>query len=152
VYQKCIYKANIYNIKEITLPSPETNFWKTVKKNLVGFKWVRLESWATKGVPDLMGFTETGDILTIELKVAKGNKVLLSPHQIAFHVEHQNSPCFILVKRAFDKAPRKSEVYLYTASQVRQISEQGLAVLPIYHSLSPIDWSGVRDALLATLA
>ena len=62
----------------------ESNFWKQVKNNLKEFQWVRLESWATKGVPDLMGFTEEGVIFTIELKVAKGKSVSFSPHQIAF--------------------------------------------------------------------
>ena len=119
----------------------ETNFWKAVKKNLTDFQWVRLESWATKG----------GQIFTIELKVTKSRAVYFSPHQIAFHVEHQNSPCFILVKRVFDKAPRKSEVYLYHAEQVRQIVAQGLDTPARYSSLSPVDWSGVRDSLLALL-
>ena len=34
----------------------ETNFWKQIKNNLTDFQWVRLESWATKGVPDVMGW------------------------------------------------------------------------------------------------
>ena len=129
----------------------ETNFWKAVKNNLTDFQWVRLESWATKGVPDLMGFTKGGQIFTIELKVTKSRAVYFSPYQIAFHVEHQNSPCFILVKRVFDKVPRKSEVYLYHAEQVRQIVDQGLDAPARYSTLSPVDWSVVRDSLLTEL-
>jgi len=61
------------------LPKPETKFWREIKKNLPEFKWVRLESWATQGVPDLLGFAEDGTIFTIELKVARVEK-FISPH------------------------------------------------------------------------
>ena len=129
----------------------ETNFWKSVKKNLTDFQWVRLESWATKGVPDLMGFTKGGQIFTIELKVTKSRSVYFSPHQIAFHVEHENSPCFILVKALSPSSPKKYGIYLFHAKQVRQIVEQGLDASARYSTLSPVNWSVVRDSLLTEL-
>jgi len=129
----------------------ESNFWKQVKNNLKEFQWVRLESWATKGVPDLMGFTEEGVIFTIELKVAKGKSVSFSPHQIAFHIEHQNSPCFILVKALSPSTPKKYGVYLFHAKEVREIADKGLDASAIYSSLSPVDWTEVRDSLLSAL-
>ena len=129
----------------------ETNFWKQIKNNLTDFQWVRLESWATKGVPDLMGFTKGGQIFTIELKVTKSRSVYFSPHQIAFHVEHENSPCFILVKALSPSSPKKYGVYLFHAKQVRQIVEQGLDAPARYSTLSPVDWTKVRDSLLTEL-
>tara|TARA_R100001530_G_scaffold80344_1_gene56079 strand:+ start:642 stop:1043 length:402 start_codon:yes stop_codon:yes gene_type:complete len=129
----------------------ETNFWKQIKNNLTDFQWVRLESWATKGVPDVMGFTKDGKIFTIELKVAKSKSVYFSPHQIAFHIEHQNSPCFILVKALSPSTPKKYGAYLFHAKEVREIVEQGLDAPAIYSSLSPVDWTEVRDSLLSAL-
>ena len=131
---------------------PETKFWREIKKNLTEFKWVRLESWATQGVPDLLGFAEDGTIFTIELKVARGRKVHFSPHQIAFHVEHQDSPCLILVKRVFESKPLNSELFLFSSSQVQSVSEQGLDTRPLYTTPYPVPWSEVRDALLDALA
>ena len=129
----------------------ETNFWKQIKNNLTDFQWVRLESWATKGVPDVMGFTKDGKIFTVELKVTKSRSVYFSPHQIAFHVEHENSPCFILVKALSPSSPKKYGIYLFHAKQVRQIVEQGLDTSARYSTLSPVDWSVVRDSLLTEL-
>ena len=129
----------------------ETNFWKQIKNNLTDFQWVRLESWATKGVPDVMGFTKDGKIFTVELKVTKSRTVYFSPHQIAFHVEHENSPCFILVKALSPSSPKKYGIYLFHAKQVRQIVEQGLDASARYSTLSPVNWTKVRDSLLTEL-
>ena len=129
----------------------ETNFWKQIKNNLTDFQWVRLESWATTGVPDVMGFTKDGKIFTVELKVTKSRSVYFSPHQIAFHVEHENSPCFILVKALSPSSPKKYGIYLFHAKQVRQIVEQGLDASARYSTLSPVNWSVVRDSLLTEL-
>jgi len=134
------------------LPKPETKFWREIKKNLTEFKWVRLESWATQGVPDLLGFAEDGTIFTIELKVAKGRKVRFSPHQIAFHVEHQDSPCLILVKRVVKSKPLDSGLFLFSSSQVQSVSEQGLDTPTLYTTPYPVPWSEVGDALLDALA
>ena len=134
------------------MPKPETKFWREIKKKLTEFKWVRLESWATQGVPDLLGFAEDGTIFTIELKVARGRKVHFSPHQIAFHVEHQDSPCLILVKRVFESKPLNSELFLFSSSQVQAVSEQGLDTPTLYTTPYPVPWSEVRDALLDALA
>ena len=129
----------------------ETNFWKQIKNNLTDFQWVRLESWATKGVPDVMGFTKDGKIFTVELKVTKSRSVYFSPHQIAFHVEHENSPCFILVKALSPSSPKKYGIYLFHAKQVRQIVEQGLDASARYSTLSLVNWTKVRDSLLTEL-
>ena len=129
----------------------ETNFWKQIKNNLTDFQWVRLESWATKGVPDVMGVTKDGKIFTVELKVTKSRSVYFSPHQIAFHGEHENSPCFLLVKALSPSSPKKYGIYLFHAKQVRQIVEQGLDTSARYSTLSPVNWTEVRDSLLTEL-
>ena len=75
----------------------ESKFWQEVKKNTPGISWTRLESWASAGVPDLLGYNKSGHFFTVELKVTRSNKVAFSPHQIAFHSRHSNNS-FILVK------------------------------------------------------
>ena len=74
----------------------ESKFWREVKKNTPGISWTRLESWASAGVPDLLGYNKNGHFFTVELKVTRSNSVAFSPHQIAFHSRHSNNS-FILV-------------------------------------------------------
>ena len=85
----------------------ESNFWQQVKKNLKEFQWLRLESWASQGVPDLLGTTKNGQLFTVELKVIKSNKPNISPHQIAFHLQRKNSPCFILISSLVQSSSQK---------------------------------------------
>ena len=75
----------------------ESKFWQEVKKNTPGISWTRLESWASAGVPDLLGYNKSGHFFTVELKVTRSNSVTFSPHQIAFHSRHPHNS-FILVK------------------------------------------------------
>ena len=75
----------------------ESKFWQEVKQHTPGIAWTRLESWASAGVPDLLGYNKKGHFFTVELKVTRSNKVTFSPHQIAFHSRHPENS-FILVK------------------------------------------------------
>jgi hypothetical protein len=94
---------------------PESKFWKEVKKNTPKISWTRLESWASFGVPDLLGYHESCGFFMVELKVSTGNKIRLSPHQIMFHTIHPKRN-FILVKEA---APRS--IKLYESSAIREL-------------------------------
>jgi len=125
---------------------PESLFWQQVKKNLKEFSFIRLESWVNHGIPDVLGTTKEGIYFTVELKVTKSNRVSFSPHQISYHEERKNSPAFILVKRALDSSPRKSQLYIYSSDQVLSLSKEGLKTSPL--SLSdPINWSFVQEHL-----
>ena len=75
----------------------ESKFWQEVKQHTPGISWTRLESWASAGVPDLLGYNKKGHFFTVELKVTRSNKVTFSPHQIAFHKRHPDNT-FILVQ------------------------------------------------------
>jgi len=75
----------------------ESKFWEEVKRNTPEIQWTRLESWASAGVPDLLGYNKSGHFFTVELEVTSRNSVTFSPHQIAFHVRHPHNS-FILVK------------------------------------------------------
>ena len=98
----------------------ESKFWQEVKQNTPGISWTRLESWASAGVPDLLGYNKKGYYFTLELKVSKRNSVRFSPHQIAFHKLHPKNS-FILVQSL---APRCLK--LYEGSQILELVACGL--------------------------
>ena len=104
----------------------ESNFWQEVKKKTQQFQWVRLESWAGQGVPDLLGTTKEGKFFTVELKVTKSNRVNISPHQIAFHKSRKKSPSFFLVKSLVHGQSKKSQIYLVPSSLVDLLINDGL--------------------------
>jgi len=117
---------------------PESKFWQVVKKNTPKIQWTRLESWISLGVPDLLGYNDSCGFFMVELKVANGNKIKLSPHQILFHTTMTRRN-FILVKA---DAPRSA--ILYESSAIRELQ----------HSLRDAkiaakdDWSEIQAKLL----
>ena len=88
--------------KDLTTLKPETKFWHKVKKSMPEISFTRLENLSSFGTPDLLCYNKNHTFFTIELKVAKGNSVKLSPHQISFHVKHPHRT-FILVSSALYK-------------------------------------------------
>jgi hypothetical protein len=120
---------------------PESKFWQVVKKNTPKIQWTRLESWISLGVPDLLGYNDSCGFFMVELKVAKGNKIKLSPHQILFHTTMTRRN-FILVKA---DAPRSA--ILYESSAIRELQ----------HSLRDAkiaaqdDWAAIQGKLLGEI-
>ena len=129
------------------MASLEKNFWQEIRKKLKHYQWLRLESYATQGVPDLLGTTQDGMFFTVELKVTKSKRVKVSPHQIAFHKARLNSPSFILVKSLVQSPSKKSQLYLYHSSQLDQLLTKGIE--PSF--LVPDGWSGLVEFLSLTL-
>ena len=78
---------------------PESKFWNLVKKNTPKIQWTRLESWASFGVPDLVGYNDNCGFFMVELKVTKSKKVHFSPHQRMFHLTRTQRN-FILLRDA----------------------------------------------------
>ena len=78
---------------------PESKFWKLIKKNTPKIQWTRLESWASFGVPDLVGYHDSCGFFMVELKVTKTKKVHFSPHQRMFHMTRTQRN-FILLRDA----------------------------------------------------
>ena len=94
--------------------------------------FTRLENLSGFGTPDLLCYNKKGTFFTCELKVAKGNSVKLSPHQISFHVKHPHNS-FILVS---------SDVYkdekLYEGSRCLELVACGLRLEPLSSGLDLI--------------
>lgn len=86
---------------------PETNLWKKLKKNTPKIDWTRLESWASFGVPDLLGYHDSCGFFMVELKVTKTHKVSFSPHQKLFHMT-KTKRNFILLE---DTSSRSIKLY-----------------------------------------
>ena len=76
---------------------PEAKLYQKLKKATPRIIWNRIENLSILGMPDLLGYNDSGHFFTVELKVTKGNKVKFSPHQIAFHKSHPKKT-FILVR------------------------------------------------------
>ena len=98
----------------------ETKFWQEVKRNTPEISWTRIENTSLLGTPDLLGYNANSNFFTVELKVTKSNKVIFSPHQIAFHVRHPNST-FIMVKHLASR-----DVKLYEGKDIMELVACGL--------------------------
>ena len=109
---------------------PETKFWNELKRNTNKIIWTRLENKALFGTPDLLGYSPNNNFFTVELKVAKGNKIIFSPHQISFHMKH-NLNTFILVACSLDKG----KVRLYPGSRILELVDLGLKLEPLREGL-----------------
>ena len=77
--------------------APERKLYQDLKKNTKGIIWNRIENLSLLGMPDVLGYNTFGQFFTIELKVARGNKLRFSPHQISWHVVHPKHT-FILAR------------------------------------------------------
>ena len=83
-------------------------------------KITRVESVATLGFPDCV-LALAGKLFLVELKVATpSGRVKVSPHQVAFHVGHQDFPCFILVAH-------ETVMYLIEARNVMDLVDKPLS-------------------------
>jgi len=121
---------------------PESKLWQKVKKHTPNIIWTRVESWASFGFPDLVGYTEKRGFFTVELKVTKSNKVTFSPHQIAFHVKHPTNT-FILIQTHDARCPR-----LYPGSAVRELADRGLSACELVRL--PLESLSELERLLVT--
>ena len=101
----------------------ESKFYNELKRITPQIRWSRIENTSAAGTPDLLGYNANRFFFTVELKVANGNKVRLSPHQISFHVRHPINT-FILVKT-------KAACRLYLGEQVKELFACGLSLEPV---------------------
>ena len=103
----------------------ESKFYNEIKKNINQISWIRIENSGLHGVADLLAYNVNGTFFTVELKVARGNKVTFSPHQIAFHFKHPKNT-FILVKGQDPRSPK-----LFEGSMIHELATSGCRTKPI---------------------
>ena len=98
---------------------------KNVSKDIV---WTRIENQSLFGTPDLLGYNSKCTFFTVELKVANGNKVRLSPHQVSFHFLHPKNS-FVLVES-------RDKHLLFEGKQSLELVDSSLSSLePVVDSL-----------------
>ena len=98
----------------------ETKFWQEIKKYTPKISWTRIENTSLLGTPDLLGYNDNSHFFTVELKVTKRNKLIFSPHQIAFHVKHPDNT-FIIAKSLVARY-----VKLYEGKKILELVACGL--------------------------
>ena len=89
---------------------PESKLHKKLVKVTPKIVWNRIENLSNLGMPDLLGYNNSGTFFTVELKVTKGIKIKFSPHQIAFHVKHPNNT-FILVEALGPRSVNRFQLF-----------------------------------------
>ena len=97
----------------------ESKFYHEIKKNIDQISWIRLENSVIHGVADLLAYNVNGTFFTVELKVARGNKITFSPHQIAYHYRHPKNT-FICVKGQGSRSPK-----LFEGSKIHELLNVG---------------------------
>ena len=105
---------------------PETKLYKKLRKSCKDISWIRIENLSSLGTPDLLGYNNSGTFFTVELKCTKGNKIKISPHQIAFHKTHPKNT-FILVEALGQRSSKL--FYLIPGSRISELVACGLAKL-----------------------
>jgi Holliday junction resolvase len=86
-----------------------------------------------------------GKLIMIELKVTKGKKVSLSPHQVSFHAKYAElgAPSFVLVRGPLS-------LDLFPNTEILALAELGtVAAASFTTPIERPDWQGLAQALLA---
>jgi len=121
--------------------TPESKLWKELKENLKKFHLTRFENWAVPGVPDVHGCKD-GIPFWIELKVMKGNKIKLSPHQIMWNYKYSlyGGRSFIMAEHLGQRL-----LHIFPGSLVHSIASIGSRTEPHWTvSLEAEPWPGER--------
>lgn len=116
--------------------------------------WTRIESRAGPGVPDVNGCYK-GLEVWLELKLSRGNRVLLSEFQTNW-IDRRiaaGGVAWIIVLPIVQRPPEyfpsgsKPPILLYFGDQARGVMEQGIALRPRAMLCAPYDW----DAFVRTV-
>ena len=113
---------------------PEANFWNTLRSNLPKKAFAtRIENKHGGGVPDVH-IVWDGFPFWLELKVSKGNKVNVAPHQVAWNMAYwaRGGLSFYLVKD-----PRDKGLYLFDASCGPALLSEGMSCEPVLRACGP---------------
>ena len=126
------------------LRKPEAKFWQLIKRNLTDIAWTRVENRSTAGFPDLLGCHENCGFFTVELKVLKGNKLLLTPQQISWNYKHyhKGGSCFILATPL-----EQSTIKIYGGGESRELSLNVHKITPQLSVDKPYEWGRVHETL-----
>ena len=108
------------------MAKPEQKLYQILKKNTPLISWDRIENWAIPGLPDLLGYAKNGFFFTVELKVAKGNIIKFSPHQISWHKRHPTNSLILV-----SCSDERGKFLLFPGQRIMELVEKGIEAEPI---------------------
>ena len=129
----------------------ETQLWKKLQKATKDYvHWMRIESWALPGIPDLHGIIN-GKTFWVELKVHRLkslNSLRLSPHQINWQVQYSGHGGVVwnLVSH-----PSSSTINLFSGNRALELgglTEKEGPLTPDHKWKSRFPWTRIVDAML----
>ena len=126
------------------LRKPEAKFWQLLKKNLTRISWTRIETRTIQGFPDLVGCFPSCGFFTAELKVIYRNKLKITPHQIAWNLQHhlKGGRCFIIATTL-----EQSTIKIYGGDKGRELAQNVQLTEPLAMFDKPFDWQSVHETL-----
>ena len=104
---------------------PEVKLYKKLKAFTPQIIWNRIENLSLPGMPDLLGYNNSGRFFTVELKVTKGRKIRFSSHQIAWHVQHPNNT-YILAEALGPRTANRFQ--MFRGSRIMELVTSGLGL------------------------
>jgi len=114
---------------------PERKLWHDLKKNTQDIIWNRIENLVGLGLPDVLGYNSSHRYFTVELKIASGNKVRLSPHQISYHIQHPVNS-YILIRK-------HERLMLVAGTEIRELAACGFGSCTIIAN----SWATIQRVL-----
>jgi len=108
----------------------EKNFIKLIRKNIPFYNFIRIETVTQNGFPDLLCIGSKMDTILMEVKVAKGNKINLSSHQISTNLRlwnmKQGLNYNIVYVPKYESTPHQECFFLYEGLKVKELALNGV--------------------------
>jgi len=102
---------------------PEAKLYQTIRKATPNIIYNRVENLSVQGMPDALCYNKRNQFFTVEFKIAKGDRVRLSPHQIAWHYNHPENT-FICIQTL---GPRSKKLFhLVPGSMIEELAASSL--------------------------
>ena len=104
---------------------PEAKLYQTIRKATPNIIWNRIENLSIPGMPDALCYNKRNQFFTVEFKIAKGNSVRFSPHQISWHVLHPKHT-FICIGTLGPRSDKLVQISMYRGSRILELVASGL--------------------------
>ena len=104
------------------MAGPEAKLYKKIKKATPTISWNRIENLSIPGMPDALCYNKYNTFFTVEFKVTKGNKLRLSPHQVAWHMQA------VVSTQSTAQSQASGCLKLYEGAVVRELVACGLTL------------------------
>ena len=98
---------------------PEAKLYQEIRRATPNIIYNRVENLSVQGMPDALCYNKRNQFFTVEFKIAKGDKVRLSPHQISWHFNHPNNT-FICIQTLGPRS--KKRFHLVPGSLIEELA------------------------------